>query len=58
LASRTAWLHIAMLASRSAIQLGVLISTNPVFVLPAALKYLQQILEQYRNLRMIQQQNG
>lgn len=58
LASRTAWLHIAMLASRSAIQLGILISTNPVFVLPAALKYLQQILEQYRNLRAILQQSG
>jgi len=50
LASRTAWLHIAILAARSAVQLALLISTNPVFVLPAALKYLQQILEQYRNM--------
>ena len=51
LASRSAWLHIAMLAARSAVQLALISSTNPILVLPVALKYIQQILEQYRKLR-------
>ncbi len=51
LATRSAWLRLGSLVIQAALKLSALASVNPLVALPAAYKYLTEILEQYRRLR-------
>lgn len=48
--TRTTWLNIAILVTRSAVQLGLLFPTNPLLAIPAAYKFIRQVLEQVQGL--------
>jgi hypothetical protein len=50
LSTRSAWLSLGSLVIQAAVKLSALASVSPLVALPAAYKYLTEILEQYRRL--------
>lgn len=51
LGTRTAWMRMALIILRGAVQLSVLFPTNPALALPAAYKFIRQVLEQAQILQ-------
>jgi hypothetical protein len=54
LATRAAWLRLTVTVAQGAARLAALASTAPILALPAAWKFVQELLAQYRNLQEIQ----
>lgn len=54
LATRAAWLRMTITVAQGAARLAALASTAPLLAIPAAWKFVQALLAQYRNMQEIQ----
>jgi hypothetical protein len=51
LRSRDAWLRMALLVLRGGIQLGILFPANPILAIPAAYRFVKQVLAEAQKLQ-------
>ena len=58
LASRQAWIKMAMLVTQGAALFGLLSSTGNPLLIPAVYKFIRQVLEQSREIRRTQAASG
>lgn len=54
LASRQAWVKMAMLVAQGAALFGLFSSTGNPLMIPAVYKFVRQVMEQYREIRRVQ----
>lgn len=58
LASRQAWVKMAMLVAQGAALFGLFSSTGNPLMIPAVYKFIRQVMEQYREIRRVQVISG
>jgi hypothetical protein len=58
LASRQAWVKMAMLVTEGAALFGLFSSTGNPLMIPAVYKFIRQVMEQYREIRRLQAVTG
>lgn len=52
--TRDAWIRMGFIVLRGAVQLSVLFPTNPILALPAAYKFIRQVLQQIQAIQDLQ----